>query len=154
MNQPRTPEQANDRLEAKARTPEDKLPTYQELLDGAVEDTFPASDPVATSVGRHVGQPVSTGMDDKDWKLEPASARQGRRNEEVVAEFDDEAAARQAQDHALAVDMPTARLELPPENQRDGPAATVTVVACGQDQRERAVEIVREAGAAHVEVKR
>jgi hypothetical protein len=153
MTQPRTPEQASDRLEAKAEKPEDKLPTYQELLDGAVEDTFPASDPVATSVGRHAAEPVSTGMDDKDWKLEPASARHAR-NAEVVAEFEDEAAAREAQDHALADDMPTARLELPPQSQRDGPAATVTVVACNSSQRERAVEIVREAGAAHVEVKR
>ena len=154
MTEPRTPEQVNERMEAKAVEPEDKLPTYQELLDTAVEETFPASDPIAPSAGRHAAQPVRTAMDERDWKLEPASALQ-RSGAEVVAEFDDESSARRAQDHALAEKLPTARLDLPPpEHPADRPAATVTVVACSRQQSERAVEIVREAGAAHVEVKR
>ncbi len=152
MTQPRTPEHLNDRMEAKARKPEDKLPTYQELLDHAVEDTFPASDPIAPHAATRPSKEVHTGVDDTDWKLQPAD-KGPPRAQHVVAEFDDEHAARDAQHQALEHEMPTARLDLPPEDQREGPAARVTVVTCTTRQRKKVEKIVREAGAAHVEVK-
>lgn len=152
MTQPRTPEKSDERLEARAETPEDKLPTYQELLDDASDGSFPASDPPATTAATHTAEPVSTSMDDRDWKLQPAGTATGG-GQQVVAEFDDETAARHAQHEALQQDLPTARLDLPPQGQADGPAATVTVVACDDEQRDKAMEIVRGSGAAHVELR-
>lgn len=149
MTEPRTPEHENQRLEARAEKPEDKLPTYQELLDEAVDETFPASDPISPTAAMNAERSVSTGMDDQDWKLKPAQEHAPGAHE-VVAEFDDEAAARRAQDEALARDLPTARLDLPAEAQGDAPAATLTLVACDDEQREVAMEIVRRSGAAHV----
>ena len=35
-------------------------PTYQDVLDEALEETFPASDPIAPAV-MNAGEPVSTG---------------------------------------------------------------------------------------------
>ncbi len=40
-------QQEAKRLEGQAQQPEEKVPTYQELLDEAVDETFPASDPIA-----------------------------------------------------------------------------------------------------------
>lgn len=145
---PRNPERENERLEAKAPA-DDKLPTYQELLDEAVEDTFPASDPVAASAATKPVKPVSTEADRRDWKLQPSESAKPTA-QDVVAEFDDESAARRARDEALANDLPTARLELPAKREREGPAATLTVVACDEREREQALRIVREAGAARV----
>jgi len=150
--QPRTTAHLDQRLEARARKPEDKLPTYQELLDDAVESTFPASDPIAPHAAINTAQRVSTSVDNKDWKLKPVESHPPR-GREVVAEFDDEAAARRAQDEALASELPTARLALPPGDHTEGPAATLTIVACNDVQRKRAEEIVRNAGAAHVELR-
>lgn len=149
---PRTPEHLDQRMEARAQKPEDKLPTYQELLDDAVENTFPASDPIAPNAARNTAHRVSTAVDSKDWKLKPAETHPPR-GREVVAEFDDEASARRAQDEALASELPTARLALPPGDHAEGPAATLTIVACDDAQRQRAEEIVRKAGAAHVELR-
>jgi hypothetical protein len=59
------------RLEGRARKPQDKLPTYQELLDEALEETFPASDPISPSAAMHAGKPIKTRKDERDWKLEP-----------------------------------------------------------------------------------
>jgi hypothetical protein len=151
MTQPRTPEHESRRLEARAARPEDKLPTYQELLDEAVDETFPASDPISPSAAMKTAHPVSTGLDDSDWKLRPADPHHPQ-SQQVVADFDDAQAARRARDEALAEDLPTARLELPPDHQAGGPAATLTVVACNDEQRDRAMEIARRSGAAHVDV--
>jgi len=57
----------------------DPLPTYQELLDEALELTFPASDPISPGAAARAEERVSTPMDATDWKLEtdaapPASA--------------------------------------------------------------------------------
>lgn len=150
MTSSRTPEQEQHRAEGDAARPEDKLPTYQELLDTAVEDTFPASDPIAPNAARNTVQRVQTPMDARDWKLRPDHAG-ARASQEVVAEFDDERSARRARDEALSSNMPTARLDLPPEHAGDGPAATVTVVACDDAQRKRAEQIARQSGAAKVE---
>ncbi|OZI30491.1 hypothetical protein CAL29_20950 [Bordetella genomosp. 10] len=61
------------RHEGTAQRPEDKVPTYQEALDEAVEESFPASDPISPSVAEKADREVSTPKDDKDWKLKPGS---------------------------------------------------------------------------------
>lgn len=48
-----------------------ELPTYQERLDEALEETFPASDPISPSAAEHIERRTSTPKDDKDWELEP-----------------------------------------------------------------------------------
>jgi hypothetical protein len=149
MNEPRTPEQVDKRLEARADRPEEKLPTYQELLDEAVEETFPASDPISPTAAMKADRPVRTRMDGKDWELKPDSDKAPTAGVQVVAEFDDEAAARHARDEALAHELPSARLDLPAQP-HDGPAATLTLAACDDEQRGLAMEIVRRCGAAHV----
>lgn len=150
-DKPRNPDRESERLEARAPA-DDKLPTYQELLDEAVEETFPASDPIASSAARRTAAPVHTPADNRDWKLKSTDSDKPAA-QEVVAEFDDEQAARRARDEALADDLPTARLELPPQGRREGPAATLTVLACSERQRDRAMAIVRESGASRVKCK-
>lgn len=61
------------RQQGKATQPEDKVPTYQELLDESLEETFPASDPISPSAAMHAEKQVSTPKDDKDWTLKPGS---------------------------------------------------------------------------------
>jgi hypothetical protein len=147
-------EKLDERLEARATTPEDKLPTYQELLDDASDGSFPASDPPATTAATKTSQAVRTSVDDKDWKLQPEGCSSTGSAREVVAEFDDETAARHAQQRALQEDLPGARLDLPPaDHPLDVPAATVTLVATDDEQVDKASEIVRGSGAGHVEVR-
>lgn len=67
-------DRARRRLEGSAERAEERLPTYQELIDEAVELTFPASDPPATSAGSHTGRALSTPKDERDWALEPDRA--------------------------------------------------------------------------------
>jgi hypothetical protein len=64
MTRPHTPEPLGER-------PEEKLPTYQELLDEALAETFPASDPIAASAAMHPKREVHTQKDDRDWELAP-----------------------------------------------------------------------------------
>jgi hypothetical protein len=149
MTEPRTPEHVNKRLENQADRPEEKLPTYQELLDEAVEETFPASDPISPTAAMKTERPVRTRMDHKDWELKPDSG-DAQAGVQVVAEFDDEAAARHARDEAVARQLPSARLDLPAQPNDGGPAATLTLVACDDEQRRAAMEILRRCGAAHV----
>ncbi len=52
--------------------PEEKLPTYQELLDESLDQTFPASDPISPSAAMHAEKALSTGRDDVDWQLAPS----------------------------------------------------------------------------------
>lgn len=61
------------RLSGQARSPKDKMPTYQEALDEALENTFPASDPVAASAAAQPREPHATPRDDSDWALEPGA---------------------------------------------------------------------------------
>lgn len=52
----------------------DQGATYQDTLDEAIEETFPASDPIAPAVER-AHEPVSTRRNRIDWKLSsPAPA--------------------------------------------------------------------------------
>jgi hypothetical protein len=66
------------RLEGRARRTEDKLPTYQELLDEALRGTFPASDPIAPGAAMHTARRISTARDDTDWTLLPGGRDAGR----------------------------------------------------------------------------
>ncbi len=61
------------RLEGCATVDEDKVPTYQELLDEALDETFPASDPISPSAAMHTERRAATEKDAVDWKLKPGS---------------------------------------------------------------------------------
>ena len=63
------------RLAGQAQSPQAKVPSYQELLDQALDDTFPASDPIATSAATHVHEPCTTARDCRDWTLKPGACR-------------------------------------------------------------------------------
>jgi hypothetical protein len=62
-----------DRLEGVAK-PENKVPTYQELLDESLDETFPASDPISPSAAMHAEKQISTARDGRDWKLRPGGS--------------------------------------------------------------------------------
>jgi len=135
-----------------AGLPQQGLPTYQELLDEAVEETFPASDPIAPGAAMHAEEPVRTRTDKRDWKLhQPTDSPPAERC--VVAEFADEPRARRALDEALADGLPSARLDMPPPGRAGLAAATLLMTVCDDDQATRAEAIARRAGAHQVEVK-
>jgi hypothetical protein len=71
MNKPHASQKESNRLEGKAEAPEDRVPTYQELLDESLDETFPASDPISPSAAMHAEKQVSTAKDEKDWTLKP-----------------------------------------------------------------------------------
>ncbi len=64
----------SQRLEGKGKTPAAKVPTYQELLDESLDETFPASDPISPSAAMHAERQVATGKDDVDWHLKPGGS--------------------------------------------------------------------------------
>ncbi|MBB3195347.1 hypothetical protein [Roseateles terrae] len=66
-------EKERQRLTGQAQHPHEKVPTYQELLDAAIEDTFPASDPIAVGGATKIAEPHTTLRDAKDWSLKPGS---------------------------------------------------------------------------------
>lgn len=49
------------------------MPTYQELLDDSLAQTFPASDPISPSGAMHAEKQVSTAKDEQDWTLQPGA---------------------------------------------------------------------------------
>ena len=51
-------------------------PTYQELLDEALQQTVPASDPISPSAAMSADQRISTGRDGVDWVLQPGKSGQ------------------------------------------------------------------------------
>ncbi|HJV63254.1 MAG TPA: hypothetical protein VJ743_20060 [Albitalea sp.] len=51
----------------------EKLPTYQELLDESLDETFPASDPISPSAAMHAERRVATAKDEVDWTLRPGA---------------------------------------------------------------------------------
>jgi len=63
------------RLSGDAHSPQAKVPTYQELLDETLENTFPASDPIAASAAMHVHEPHTSARDERDWTLEPGACQ-------------------------------------------------------------------------------
>jgi len=66
------------RLEGRAETPAEKLPTYQEALDDALEDTFPASDPISPGAAMNPAKKISTPQDEVDWELRPEKKPKAR----------------------------------------------------------------------------
>ena len=62
-------ETPNAAAKREATAPE--LPTYQQLLDASLEDTFPASDPISPSAAMHAEARISTAKDETDWALAP-----------------------------------------------------------------------------------
>jgi hypothetical protein len=44
-------------------------PTYQQLLDESLKETFPASDPISPSAAMHAAESVRTDTDPVDWIL-------------------------------------------------------------------------------------
>lgn len=73
MKDPRSNKSEDSRLESKATQPAEKVPSYQELLDEALEQTFPASDPISPSAAMHAEQRISTAKDRTDWTLKPGA---------------------------------------------------------------------------------
>ena len=75
MKDPQAQQREDQRLEGKARKDTDKVPTYQELLDEALDQTFPASDPISPSAAMHAEeQAEKSAKDATDWKLRPGCA--------------------------------------------------------------------------------
>ena len=72
MKDPDARQKEAKRLDGKAGKPA-KLPTYQELLDESLDETFPASDPISPSAAMHVAKQVTTGKDEVDWQLKPGA---------------------------------------------------------------------------------
>ncbi|MBL8286674.1 MAG: YtxH domain-containing protein [Rubrivivax sp.] len=52
----------------------DESRTYQESLDDALAQTFPASDPISPSSAMHAERATRTHRDAHDWKLKPGSS--------------------------------------------------------------------------------
>ncbi len=73
MKDPHSRRKEAERLEGKVAQPEAKVPTYQELLDESLDETFPASDPISPSAAMHADKEVSTGKDPVDWALKPGA---------------------------------------------------------------------------------
>jgi len=49
----------------------DSPKTYQESLDEALDETFPASDPISPSAAMHAEERIQTAKDEVDWKPSP-----------------------------------------------------------------------------------
>ena len=62
-----------ERLDGTKTAPHEKVPTYQELLDESLDETFPASDPISPSAAMHAEKRLSTAKDDVDWSLRPGA---------------------------------------------------------------------------------
>ena len=58
-----------------ASKPAAKVPTYQELLDESLDETFPASDPISPGAAMHAERQVATGKDEVDWQLRPQAQK-------------------------------------------------------------------------------
>lgn len=51
-----------------------KVPTYQELLDESLDQTFPASDPISPGAAVNAEKRIESEKDAADWKLKPQKA--------------------------------------------------------------------------------
>lgn len=61
------------RVEGLCASAPEKVPTYQELLDESLDQTFPASDPISPSAAMHAEQAIQSARDTRDWSLAPES---------------------------------------------------------------------------------
>jgi hypothetical protein len=73
MKEPYARQREAHRNAGNADTPADKVPTYQELLDESLDQTFPASDPISPSAAMYAESRITTPKDDTDWKLRPGA---------------------------------------------------------------------------------
>jgi len=73
----------SQRLDGQSK-PRDRVPTYQELLDEALDETFPASDPISPSAAMHAHRQVATAKDEVDWQVEPKHETVGKGTGEGV----------------------------------------------------------------------
>lgn len=69
MNDAKKDADEDQRLSGTAQK-DKKVPTYQEMLDESLDQTFPASDPISPGAAVHAEEQISTEKDEKDWKLE------------------------------------------------------------------------------------
>ena len=74
MKNPEARRKEAERLEGTRSADHEKVPTYQELLDESLDETFPASDPISPSAAMHAERQVATAADDVDWQLKPGAA--------------------------------------------------------------------------------
>ncbi|MBK1688571.1 hypothetical protein [Rubrivivax gelatinosus] len=58
-----------------AAAPQDSPATYQQVLDEALQETFPASDPISPSAAMHAERRAEDAAGQPDWTLEPGSER-------------------------------------------------------------------------------
>lgn len=72
---PRNVKHPDERLEGKAGHPAETVPTYQELLDEALDETFPASDPISPSAAMAAEKRIQTDKDSTDWTLKPGACK-------------------------------------------------------------------------------
>ena len=75
MKNPEARRKEAERLEGTRSADHEKVPTYQELLDESLDETFPASDPISPSAAMHAERRVTTGKDGVDWQLKPGADR-------------------------------------------------------------------------------
>jgi hypothetical protein len=138
MGTPKTPSGPGTPL------PGDRLPTYQELLDEAVNDTFPASDPIAPNAAAQAGEAVHTPRDGRDWRVQGEG--EGAPALRLVATFPDNEAAHEAMAAVLAAGVPSVRLDTQP----DSSVATLTIAVDDEAQALRATDEAKAAGAVSV----
>jgi hypothetical protein len=75
MNNHHAQQKEAKRLDGKVQHRHEKVPTYQELLDESLDQTFPASDPISPSAAMHAEKKISTDCNEKDWQLRPGADR-------------------------------------------------------------------------------
>ncbi|HZE91239.1 MAG TPA: hypothetical protein VE029_05955 [Rhizobacter sp.] len=73
MKDTHTRQKEAERHEGKKHRADETVPTYQELLDESLDQTFPASDPIAPGAAMHAEKKISTARDSQDWTLKPGS---------------------------------------------------------------------------------
>lgn len=79
------PPAAADPKTAAGTPPEGAAPTYQKALDEALEETFPASDPISPSAAMHAEERAKASPDEHDWTLTPGSERAPEAPERAAA---------------------------------------------------------------------
>lgn len=67
-----------------------KAATYQQRLDEALEQTFPASDPISPSAALHAEKQISTPSDSVDWTLKAGAQPVAPRSEDQRETREDE----------------------------------------------------------------
>jgi hypothetical protein len=69
-NNDNTPQSSKPAEPAGVGTDDSAKPsTYQELLDEALDETFPASDPISPSAAIHAEERIQTAKDKVDWNV-------------------------------------------------------------------------------------